>query len=33
MVVSEPEAAAIYTSRYLKERDGAEFLKVFLLDQ
>lgn len=28
LVVSEPEAAAIYTARYLKERYGADFLKV-----
>jgi hypothetical protein len=28
LVVSEPEAAAIYTARYLKDRDGADFLKV-----
>lgn len=28
LLVSEPEAAAIYTARYLKELDGADFLKV-----
>ncbi|KAN0071918.1 hypothetical protein V8E54_009647 [Elaphomyces granulatus] len=27
LLVSEPEAAAIYTARYLKELDGADFLK------
>jgi hypothetical protein len=28
IMVTEPEAAAIYTARYLKERLGEEFLKV-----
>ncbi|OXV10191.1 hypothetical protein Egran_02048, partial [Elaphomyces granulatus] len=29
LLVSEPEAAAIYTARYLKELDGADFLKAW----
>jgi hypothetical protein len=28
LLISEPEAAAIYTARYLREQDGADFLKV-----
>ncbi|KAI9773911.1 MAG: hypothetical protein M1840_006137 [Geoglossum simile] len=27
LLISEPEAAAIYTARYLREGDGADFLK------
>jgi hypothetical protein len=30
-MVSEPEAAAIYTARYLKEDKKKEFLKVSVL--
>ena len=29
-MVTEPEAAAIYTARYLKAKDGAEFMRVCL---
>jgi hypothetical protein len=29
MFVTESEAAAIYTARYLKDREGTEFLRVF----
>lgn len=32
-MVSEPEAAAIYTARYLKEMSDKEFLKASLLFQ
>jgi hypothetical protein len=32
LLVSEPEAAAIFTARYLKETMGRDFLKVFLYD-
>lgn len=28
-MVTEPEAAAIYTARYLKTQMGKDFLKVF----
>jgi hypothetical protein len=28
LLVSEPEAAAIYTARYLRNQSGAYFLKV-----
>jgi hypothetical protein len=28
-MVTEPEAAAIYTARYLKSKMGMDFLKVF----
>jgi hypothetical protein len=28
LLITEPEAAAIYTARYLKEKDGKDFLKV-----
>lgn len=28
VMVTEPEAAAIYTARYLKEKHGRDFLKV-----
>jgi hypothetical protein len=31
MILTEPEAAAIYTARYLKEDKKKEFLKVSLL--
>lgn len=32
-MVTEPEAAAIYTARYLKEKMGQEFLKVSIFNQ
>jgi hypothetical protein len=32
-MVSEPEAAAIYTARYLNKDKKKEFLKASLLDQ
>jgi len=32
LLVSEPEAAAIYTAQFLKERNGARFFKVSALD-
>jgi hypothetical protein len=28
LLVSEPEAASIYTARFLKEQKGADFLRV-----
>ncbi len=28
LLVAEPEAAAIYTARFLKESNGGDFLKV-----
>lgn len=31
-MVTEPEAAAVYTARYLKEDTGREFLKESLLN-
>jgi hypothetical protein len=31
IMVTEPEAAAVYTARYLKETMGREFLKVQFL--
>lgn len=30
IMVTEPEAAAVYTARHLKKEMGKEFLKVFL---
>lgn len=33
IMVTEPEAAAIYTARYLKEKLGQEFLKVNFSNQ
>jgi hypothetical protein len=30
LLVTEPEAAAVYTARYLKELYGADFLRVGL---
>jgi hypothetical protein len=32
IMVTEPEAAAIYTARYLKEDTGREFLKASSFD-
>jgi hypothetical protein len=32
IMVTEPEAAAVYTARYLKEDTGREFLKESSLD-
>jgi hypothetical protein len=31
-MVTEPEAAAVYAARYLKEDTGREFLKESLFD-
>jgi hypothetical protein len=28
LLISEPEAAAVYTARFLREKDGIEFIKV-----
>jgi hypothetical protein len=32
IMVTEPEAAAVYTARYLQEESGQVFLKVSLLE-
>ena len=28
LLISEPEAAAVYTARFLREKDGIDFIKV-----
>jgi hypothetical protein len=28
LLISEPEAAAVYTARFLREKNGIEFIKV-----
>jgi hypothetical protein len=33
LLVTEPEAAAIYTARFLKELNGADFLRVGAHDE
>jgi hypothetical protein len=33
LLISEPEAAAIYTARFLKELNGADFLRVSAHDR
>jgi hypothetical protein len=33
LLISEPEAAAVYTARYLTERNGADFLEVCAFDR